>query len=468
MKKKIVIVGGGISGLLAALLVSEEFNGSEVVLVEKSKDLGGLLKAFDYGVFGKFDYGMHNLLETGNAELDQLIFSLLDESEWHILEGEKRDLAGLYFNGKLQTNSPYVDLRFLDTEIQKRCIADFFLGLGNNEPDVSNARMFVRSRFGAAISDLVISPIIKKLYGKEADEMAVMATMITPLGRVVLFDQDVIEDLTRSSLLRDRIAYTEQRDLPLERSSGKRGFYPYQYGIYRLIDAFKSRLTGNGVQLLTGVNILALHCEESKIKRMSIDCDGHQQDITNIEMVVWSAGLPQLAILLGLQKVLKKLSYDPPKKTIIVNILLDSLPLMGDLYYFYCYDEPYKTFRVTNYSAYCPTAKRNGGYPICVEMLVDENNAGNLDVLAEEAIRELRAFQVLGNANVIFSRAECLESGFPMPSSNNINGMDQVRDGINALGIKNLLTIGILSEENLFFQGDVLLDAYCKIKGERP
>lgn len=90
-KENIVIVGGGIAGLLSALLFSQD-DKYTIHLVEKSAELGGLQKSFDYGKFGKFDYGAHNILETGIKELDDLLFGLLPEDEWHIssaINGQK-------------------------------------------------------------------------------------------------------------------------------------------------------------------------------------------------------------------------------------------------------------------------------------------------------------------------------------------------------------------------------------------
>ena len=59
----IIISGSGVSGLISALLLCERGFGDRVVIVEKGNTPGGLLRSYNYGVNGDFDYGMHNFLE---------------------------------------------------------------------------------------------------------------------------------------------------------------------------------------------------------------------------------------------------------------------------------------------------------------------------------------------------------------------------------------------------------------------
>ena len=63
-----VVVGGGISGLVAACVLAEQ--GRQVTVIEAEKQLGGLLRKLDYGPHGAFDCGMHNMYETGVHDLD--------------------------------------------------------------------------------------------------------------------------------------------------------------------------------------------------------------------------------------------------------------------------------------------------------------------------------------------------------------------------------------------------------------
>lgn len=165
--KRVVIIGGGISGLTTAYLLANSGE-YEVHIVEKTDRLGGLLKSFDYDEYGYFDYGAHNILETGIKDLDDFYLNLFDENEWQVtttINGQLRALTGLMYNKKLQENSPFMDLR--ENEKISEYIGDFFqnLNLNNSEfedlhkKDAYSYSLFL---FGKKITDEIIVPAIKK------------------------------------------------------------------------------------------------------------------------------------------------------------------------------------------------------------------------------------------------------------------------------------------------------------------
>lgn len=454
-----VVVGAGIAGLFAALLLAER-GGRKVVVIERENQAGGLLRCFNYGEHGVFDYGMHNMYETGIAPLDDLLFGLLPKDEWQLLEKGARDLAGVVFNDKVQHNSPFPDLRSLPHAQWEACVLDFFRQLEKHEfHGHANAWEDARTRFGQAAAE-VIDAALRKQFGKAAQELAPFAARLTTLSRVVMFSEEPFTDLMASSTLRDRLAWPEQRTLPAHWESGRKAYYPRKYGMYRVIDALLARLQAAGVEVLTGAQVMSLEKAGGRVKSLTVEHGGQRRDIP-LQKMVWTSGLPAVTQLLGLD--LSRYRFDPPRKTVVVNLLLRQPPNMGDLYYLYCYEPGCHTFRVTNFAGYCEGAPRAGGWPIAVELLLDAP-LPDAEGMKRLALDELKRFKVIASdEEVSFSAVEPLATGFPMPSVKNFEALSDMRERVAAEKLTNLTLLGILSEEDVFFQRDVLAQTWNKL-----
>ncbi|MCT7531809.1 NAD(P)-binding protein [Aliarcobacter cryaerophilus] len=459
MSQNIIVVGGGIAGLVSALLLSENKH-NKITIIEKDKQVGGLLKKYDYKDFGCFDYGMHNILETGIKQLDSLIFNLLSQEEWQLLEGNKRDLAGVYINNKLQKNSPYIDLReyrhytsFLDSFFNRNDIGSYQIDQFKTAGD------FLSKKYGSLITDCVFKSILEKLYKSTIDKLDPMSTVVTPMGRIILLNESVMKEINKSEQLKSLLAYPEQRNLNLNLSSGRKAYYPKKYGIYRIIEAMVEVLKDRNVELITDDYVTKINHNDKKIDSIKLNSG---VEIDNIETFIWSADLINIYKLLSNQTL--NYNFDLPAKTSVTNIVIDKKLNLDDLYYLYCYEKDLSTFRVTPYYNYCDGAIINGTYKICVEMLIYDD-IDSMEILTKKAISELSQMNLLEkNTNILFAKTEILNNGFPRPTKNNIEMLDNIRNEIKDKKISNLINIGILAEKNLFFQTDVLIDLYKKME----
>lgn len=465
MDEVILVVGGGIAGLTAAWLLRHKYPSAKVALVERAAHLGGLLTTYDYGRFGLFDCGMHWITETGVKDIDNFFLNLLPERDWVFLEGSRRDLSGLFYSGKLQENTQFPDLRGFDRDRYLAFIGDFFANL--NRPQITDENSFLghaRARFGRLIADTVIEPIATKVHGMSAELLDPMARNLPLLDRVVLFDEEIFSDLMSSSELRARLAFPEQRRLPLAYSSRRRSYYPRRFGIGRVINALTKNLQDSGVELLTSANVRSLDQSKSHINRVVIEHTGGEPRVFEpLQRLVWTGDAFSLANLLGLPLPHRPA---PKRRTVIVNMLLRAQPRMGDLYCFFCADAPHSTYRITNYGSFCPEAMRDDCHPISVELLLNLSENRDQNGCVEQAIQEIVAFGLIDSpGDVVFAHAELLGSGFPSMARDSIRSIETVRDAIDGRGLDNLTRAGILAKKDQFFQHDILIDLHQMIEG---
>ncbi len=460
--KRVVIIGGGISGLTTAYLLANSGE-YEVHIVEKTDRLGGLLKSFDYDEYGYFDYGAHNILETGIKDLDDFYLNLFDENEWQVtttINGQLRALTGLMYNKKLQENSPFMDLR--ENKKISEYIGDFFqnLNLNNSEfedlhkKDAYSYSLFL---FGVKITDEIIVPAIKKLYQKHPKDLNTMVLFLTQFTRIVLFEEHIMKELVHCKNIGSRLSYTEQMNLPNEYLVHLRSLYPKSYGIYKVIDAIEKKLRDMNVIFHMNSTVTNLQVDFNKVEKVEINGINYK-----IDKIVSSIGVYPLSQMLNIN-LDKSLKFDNHPKTVITNILIDKKLKCGELSFIYSYDDNTSIFRIDNYINYCNGAIRDGKYPISIESLhFGEINKKELE---KKLINELIDYNLISkDANISFIKTEILDYGFPLLTQNNINITNKLRETIKKLNLSNLVSIGILSEEGLFFESQVIKDSYLKIK----
>jgi len=468
-KKNNVIIGSGLSALMVARMIKKYKNPeAKITIIEREAKIGGQFGSVDYGKHGHFDYGMHIYYESCIPEIDTLFTSLLPENEWNILENNYKDVAGLFVNGKLQTLTPYVDLRNLSETKIKKYIAELFLNIqkqfGKTLPDGANAYQVLEYRFGKTITDEIFVPILEKLYHNHPSNLDEIATQLTTINRIALFNEDVILDLMNSAEIRARVCFPNQYTMPPIRKNKQRGFYPKKYGMFRVLEKFKLELENEGVEFYTSTMVNDLQIENDEIVSISVSDKEGIRKIGNIENVYWTAGLPSLASVLKIE--MGQMNYDKQLNTAYyVNILFDKNPMMDKLYYFYCFDKDYRTFRVTNYTNYCPKANENRGFPICLELWAHQGDVTDEKDILDLALKELNSFKIINNSyKVTFAKVDkALGGGFPLPTLNNVGGMNAIREKIKQKNVKNLTSIGVYASKNVFFIKDVLTDAYNKI-----
>lgn len=462
-KETYIIAGAGLTGLMAALMLSKKKPKKKIIIFERSSSLGGKNQSIIYPNNEIFDFGMHLIYESCNSNVDNLYKEILDENEWHIYEKNEKDIAGLFFQGKLQEYSHYVDLRSFD-EIEKSLfIESFFCNLNKTESLIpKNALDYLNNQFGGYIVSKIHEPILKRMYGKELKDLDAFAIKATALERIILFDTNTMIDLIKSSKIRSRLAFPDQLNLPPIRENSQKALYPKKFGMNNFVKRLIKLLENYGVEFFIETHVDNVLIEHGKIKEISF-----QNKTFKVEKLLWSVGWPSLAKELNVD--ISDLIFEKGPETFFLFLKFDRPLNMGRLYYFYCYDENFLSFRITNYANYCPDAAKNGQYPLCVEIWPGKINRSKDDISDKECLEivlnELKKFKIINDDhNLTFNKMETNVGQFPMPSILNARAIKEINLRISRLKIDNLINLGVLANEGLFFISDIMNDTYEKLK----
>jgi protoporphyrinogen oxidase len=446
-----LVIGGGISGMLAALLLKHTNPKAEVILIEKSIELGGLLRSFDFGLNGRFDLGVHTMYETGLDDLDRLLYEIIPDGGWNKLSGVSRDYGGAWYSGQLHENTAYLDLRSNTPENYRRWVSSFFLeSIWGQDSKAPNFLDYFTSHYGKTIATEVLAPLIRKFTGVDGKDSHRLAGKVVPLERIVLLPEEVVHSLMESPDFRKRIAVPDQRRLPEKWIPKRSAYYPTSYGMHRYIDAFQTRLAEAGVRVMLGTDLASIQGSAATLT------NGTQISFDELSWTIHPIGLTKA---LGID--IKDLAFDPPRTTVISNFWLDEEPTCKDLYYAFSYDQSMKTHRFSCPHYFCEKSTLHGKYRLISELVGGpEDKALDWNSVA---IEELQKMGITHREHVRFARSEVLTGGYPTLSEKNIQNIHVLRDRIKLHAPSNVKFFGMLSEDDLFFQTDIMSNIYSKI-----
>lgn len=279
-----IVVGTGPAGLTAAYLLAKQGGPVTVVDSKPRAQAGGLWRGFDYGDT-HFETGMHWYTDCGIAEIDGFWRTLLPADQIHEIP---REIAGCWWDGRLQANSPY--------------------------PDVRGGREFHNK------------PVLEKIWGVPIEDLAPHADQIVKINRAVGYDEaTTLAAYDADPRSRDMLAWPDQRTLPERFQSGRKSFYPKQ-GLRALVNRAIARLGAMGVRFEFSPGYSAIVRQHG-------------------EQTLWAAGLKGACDEYGIPW---PADMTPARRLTVVNALRRE-SIGHDLHYTFNYEHHNPFFRTTFY-----------------------------------------------------------------------------------------------------------------------
>lgn len=170
-KKKITVIGAGISGLATAYWLKKD--GYDVTILESAKTPGGSMQTSTENGF-LIDYGPNSGLET-----TPLIRQLVDEiglSDEMIYANESSNKRYILRNGSLHvlpTSPPaFIKTKLFSTKGKLRLFAEPFIGKSSDGYYQSMAQ-FVTRRLGQEFLDYAIDPFVSGVFAGDPNKLSV-------------------------------------------------------------------------------------------------------------------------------------------------------------------------------------------------------------------------------------------------------------------------------------------------------
>ena len=440
----IVVVGGGIAGIVSAILLKKKAD--HVYLIEKEKDIGGLYRSFYCDLGFNFDYGTHFLRETGIPDLDEILFAGITSQDWRILGNLK---AGAFYKSKLNAESPFVDARRLPAEVYHKGMIEL-LEITDEVSNYHNLREQLSLTFGETFTQHLFEPIVKdKFFGCELDELSSNAHYLFGLSRILGLTPSASREVKQSAIYDQKLAYHSSR----EGVSSLKNFYPINKGINLWIDLLKLKLQELNVEVVTDTSIESIGHDKGSIQSVQLS---NQRQI-DCDRMIWTIPVPFFFMasklkLEPLTKPLKKLH------TSLFHFAFDR-PFATDVHYIHCHEPTFKTFRVTLY----PNIQQNESenYHLTTEVLsYSEPDLGSLEDVVRSELEHMGV--ILPESKVLFRRSELIPNAFPFPTPELQKSIEN-QMSIAQEAFDNIVFLGRITGRG-FTSDKVLVDIYQQLE----
>jgi len=257
---KVIVIGGGISGLAAAHRVTEIDADADVTLLEASSRIGGLIHTELVDGF-VIERGAESIISDkpwaiGLARRlgleDEIVSTVAERRGAYVVARRRLERIPAGFSLLAPMRAwPFLRSPILTWRGKARAALDLVLPRGH--VDDESLADFVTRRFGAELLDRLAQPLVSGIYGAPAEKLSLEATM----PRFVEMEREA-RSVTLALRRRQKRAARGGEGRGAEEASGARYglFISFRQGNQMLVDALGAAL-GPRVRLRTKVERLA-------------------------------------------------------------------------------------------------------------------------------------------------------------------------------------------------------------------
>ena len=326
MANEVVILGGGVAGLYAALKLQEK--NVKVIVIEKESCAGGMCRSIYDGAF-TFDLGSH-IVHTNDGIFKRFISNILGDE---LLE---RDItAKSYFDNRFHNFPPILeDILEMPLNVRTGILFDLLFGYFNKfKPRKETFEAQLKSLAGQRLYKIYYEGFTRKFWGVDPKELS---SKWVPKRVIPRFSG-------RSAVASEWQAY------------------PKYGGIQKIPDRMAKLIVEKGGNLYLNTRVIDILHNGKKATGISVEIQGVKKDI-QCDGIVSTIPLPIFLNLLGVKNNIKYRSM------IFVFIKIKKSSILKDctIAYFPSEDVPFtRIFELSRYSPYnCPEGQSSLGIEV--------------------------------------------------------------------------------------------------------
>jgi protoporphyrinogen/coproporphyrinogen III oxidase len=269
--RRIVVVGGGISGLSAAYRIKKTTPNATVTLLEKLARTGGNIQTSQQDGF-RYECGPNGFLDTKPSTIQlcrdlQLQHRLLAASEgsrknrYLFLDGQLRVLPG--------SIGAFLRSRVLSWRGKLRLLTEKYRRRPKTAPDDESIAEFATRRAGREVADVIADAMVTGIHAGDPHLLSVQACF----PRVALFEQkygSVMRGVTQAGRIRREEAVSRGEDPQPQR------MWAFREGLQVITDKLTDTLWPN---VLKGVDVRRIERHDNRWRVRGEGADAWEADV---------------------------------------------------------------------------------------------------------------------------------------------------------------------------------------------
>ena len=354
-KISVVVIGGGLSGLITSLKLSEKFN---VTIIDKQKFLGGLATSINHNGY-VMDIGPHILSLPTNSKILDTISMIMPKKELIELTNIT-NTSKAYFNNKLLNAFPTLsDTLYRSGKIFFiKILCELFLTKIKNKyhTNYHSSKDYLISCYGKNLYDSWFKPFLFSRFFSYDVPLDLIQNLFPPISL-----RKIVNSLFLNVKPRNLNLISEEKSL----------HYYFENGMISFIDEIQKKIKSNGGKFILDANIESIIHEKNKKIILSVN-DQKQEIPSN---VIIYAVPPSITLKwFNTNNEIKQLIEKPTSHLhCIMTFLCINSPKLPFGWIINVYDE-LVFFRITQQNFLSSSVTPNGKSLLCIEIKCSEES----------------------------------------------------------------------------------------------